>query len=156
MKVINLTAISTGHLYPPGCTPGIHFCYRLQSRKKVNEKVPMTRLEVEPATFQLVSQCLNQLRYGSTPWPTYSKATRDAFRLSACLHHYSIAPRESRWLGLHFMCGGCEKLYKMRIILLNSAGAAVVQDGRKILTDEKRSRWPPNQPGKQSSWRHKQ
>jgi hypothetical protein len=34
---------------------------------------------------------------------------------------------------------------------LNSAGPAVVQDGRKIVTDEKRSKWPPKQPGKQIS-----
>ena len=29
MKVVRLSALRTGHLYPPGNIPGTHFCYRL-------------------------------------------------------------------------------------------------------------------------------
>jgi len=29
MKVIRLSAVRTGRLYPPGNIPGTHFCYRL-------------------------------------------------------------------------------------------------------------------------------
>ena len=29
MQVIRLSALRTGHLYPPGNIPGTHFCYRL-------------------------------------------------------------------------------------------------------------------------------
>jgi len=29
MKVVRLSALSTGHLHPPGNIPGTHFCYRL-------------------------------------------------------------------------------------------------------------------------------
>jgi len=29
MKVIRLSALRTGHLYPPGNSPGTHFCWRL-------------------------------------------------------------------------------------------------------------------------------
>ena len=29
MKVVKLSALRTGRLYPPGDIPGIHFCYRL-------------------------------------------------------------------------------------------------------------------------------
>ena len=29
MKVVRLLALRTGRLYPPGNTPGTHFCYRL-------------------------------------------------------------------------------------------------------------------------------
>jgi hypothetical protein len=29
MKVVRVSALRTGHLYPPGKIPGTHFCYRL-------------------------------------------------------------------------------------------------------------------------------
>jgi hypothetical protein len=63
MKVVRLSAVRTGRLYPPGNIPGTHFCYRLSQPTGHNAagRIPLTQSGIEPATFQLVKQCLNQL-----------------------------------------------------------------------------------------------
>ena len=75
MKVVRLSAVYTGCLYPPRkyswysfllqgeSTPG-PYCGR---KDYVNEKNLMTQSGIEPATFRLVAQCLNQLHYRVPP-----------------------------------------------------------------------------------------
>jgi hypothetical protein len=66
MKVVKLWAISTGRLYPPGNIT--HICSRLSRQEEWSKwKIPVTPSGIEPATFQLVTQCLNQLRYRVYP-----------------------------------------------------------------------------------------
>ena len=69
LKVAGLSALRTGRLYPPRKISGTHFCSRLirpqghsAARRIVTEKFQWLS-GIEPATFRLVSQCLNQLRH---------------------------------------------------------------------------------------------
>ena len=54
MKVVRLSALCTGRLYPPENIPGTHFCERL-SQGLCNWKIPVTPSRIEPATFRLVA-----------------------------------------------------------------------------------------------------
>jgi hypothetical protein len=68
MMVVRLSALGTGRLYPPGNTPGTHFCQRLSRPQghSVAERI-MTPSGIEPAILRLVAQCLNQLHYRHYP-----------------------------------------------------------------------------------------
>ena len=71
MKVARLSAHRTGCLYPTEDIPGTHFCEmlcRLQGYSVAGRKIPMTPSGIEPATFQLVVQCLKQLRHRHGNW----------------------------------------------------------------------------------------
>jgi hypothetical protein len=69
-KVVRLSALCTGRLYPPGNIPGtVSVRGWVDPRAIVRPKglcqwkIPMTPFEMKPATFRLVVQCLNQLRH---------------------------------------------------------------------------------------------
>jgi hypothetical protein len=66
MKVVRLSALRTGRLYPQGNIPGTHFCQRLsrtQGHSATGRIMSMTPSGIEPATFRFVAQCLIQLRH---------------------------------------------------------------------------------------------
>ena len=56
--IARLSTLCTGRLYPPGRTPGIHFCSKL-SRTQCHS-VGWRIISIEHATSPLVAQCLNQ------------------------------------------------------------------------------------------------
>jgi hypothetical protein len=72
MKVGSLSALCTCRIYSPGNTPGTHFCYRMNRPQchnaagkttSMKRKSPMTLSEIQPATFRLIAQYLNQLHH---------------------------------------------------------------------------------------------
>ena len=56
---------------PPGSIPGSHFCWGLcrpQGQSTVGRIMSMknSKEKIEPATFRLIAQCFNELRYGGS------------------------------------------------------------------------------------------
>jgi len=68
MKEVRLSALNTGRLYFPRNILDTHFCQRLsrsQGHSAAGRIMSMKNSNdtIEPATFRLIAQCLNQLRH---------------------------------------------------------------------------------------------
>ena len=70
MKVVRLSALRTGRFYPQETFPvlisvrgWVDPLGHSAARRICQWKIPMTPSRIEPATFWLVAQCLNQLRH---------------------------------------------------------------------------------------------
>ena len=94
MKLVRLSALSTGLLYLPQNIPGTHFfqtliqpqfrstAWRIMSIKK---KFPVTPPGIEPTTLRFVAQCVNQTRHSFT-W--------NITQLIQCMHSRCLLIRQ--------------------------------------------------------------
>jgi hypothetical protein len=98
MKMVRLSALRTGRLYPPQEISLVLISVRswVDSRVIVRPKgpcqwkIPMTPSGIEPATFRLLAQCLNRLRHRVPLLSTKKIVTRDCALIGSHRPAYSF------------------------------------------------------------------
>ena len=90
MKVARLSALRTGRFLPPGWVDPMAI---VRPEGLCQWKIPMTPSGIEPATFWLVAQCLNQLRHRVPPVNAASNRKRLLLTGLTALCYHNVCNR---------------------------------------------------------------
>jgi hypothetical protein len=146
---VRLSALRTGRPLLTGKIPGTHLCYSWVDPRTIVRmeglgqfRSPMTSSGFDPATFQLVAQCLNQLRYRVPPlylrailietshpclgvpgnlfFPGFQIKSHVSTLIHVCVLHFPFI--SSPWWRLlqHTNCGAPQSAFLYRVIVLPS------------------------------------
>jgi hypothetical protein len=78
MKVVRLSALRTGRLYPPGTIPGTHFCYRLSQPQ--GHCAARRIMSVKNSKDTIGNQTRDLLACSAVPQPTVPLPVPNAWR----------------------------------------------------------------------------